>query len=557
MTAAVVDQRTSLASKMIGAPESRLRTFALGSVAAALTFVGSFLNFVSFNAYALDRAEIVLNLAALAAIGLILGVIGALSRVLGRIIIPLLLVMLAVDINSNGTLTFWIGAVAGFLALRFVRQALALLFGIVTVTALWNAVVTGTPGSPASRHAPVPEAAPAAIGEAAKPDFAIIHVILDEHIGLEGIPDSLPRGVQERARLRQFYVTHGFRVFGGAYSEAMHRVNAIPRLLGLARPGAWGDDGRKGTVVRSNAYFDKLQAMGFQIDVAQTDWVDYCQHPGVTTCMTRPAGNPVDVGSALPTSDKAAILAYEFTSLSEFLQQGLNIYLKLAGVGRNAGYDLPVIKRHDEANASTLNGMATLEDTIDAARSIVPGRALFAHVLVPHYPYAYDPACNLRPLADWLGRLSNVSRERRYDAYLDQVDCVTTKIGELVAAAEQSRAAGKTVFIIHGDHGSRIMDTQPIAENKGKASERDLIDGYAALFAVSAPAIAPGYDRGRYPLRLLLSTLVESDFRSGTVTLPAGFSPTIVIENLDWIPVYERSMRDANWWNASPTAHAN
>ena len=46
----------------------------------------------------------------------------------------------------------------------------------------------------------------------------IVHLILDEHIGLEGIPEDLaPASFKDEART--FFTDKGFKVFGGAYSE--------------------------------------------------------------------------------------------------------------------------------------------------------------------------------------------------------------------------------------------------------------------------------------------------------------------------------------------------
>jgi hypothetical protein len=387
--------------------------------------------------------------------------------------------------------------------------------------------------------------------------MAIIHLILDEHIGLEGIPEALPRGPQERERLRQSYVGIGFRVFGGAYSESFHTVNAIPRALELLQPGNWVEGRNNGAVIKSNPYFDRLEAMGFRIDIVQTDWLSYCQHPAVVSCRTHPAGRPVDVGNAMSVADKATLLVFRMAALSVVALRLVESYDIAALLARSLGAgDVPIVQPVQTRNTSTINGMAAFRDAIDAARVIAPGQVLLAHALLPHYPYAYDGKCALRPLQDWLGRNSFVSRERRYNAYFDQMHCTTAKVAELVAATRQSPAAGKVVFIVHGDHGSRIMKKEPIAEN-GVAPERDLIDAYSTFFAVSAPAITPGYDSGRYPLRVLLSMLVGSDFRGSTPIMPDDFVHTILIEDRKWNPVHERTLEDSDWWADASGGHAH
>lgn len=563
MTAAILDQRVTRWRKLFGPAEQRLRAIALGGAAAGLTLVGSFLNFISFNHYPLVRAEVALVLLGLCALGLLLGLASALSQLTGRFTIPVLMAVLALDFNLDGYVPLLIGAALGVLALRFLRQGLILLFSVVIVTSLWNIATH----EPTAGQSPMWRATPSTTdpgtggqglaGGTTKPDIAIVHVIMDEHIGVEGIPDSVPGGPEIRERLRQFYAGRGFRVFGGAYSEALHTVNAIPRALGLATPTAWQKNQQEGAIVRVNPYFDRLQAVGFEIEVAENDWLEYCEHPGVVACIARPAGQLVDVGDALPVTDRAKILAFRFIALSNVAEGFLSLYDVAAVLSRLAGLDMPTAQLAQRTNTSTLNGMATLHDTIDAARNIKPGQALFAHVLVPHYPYVFDSACKLLRVSDWLGRRSLAPWERRYTAYFDQVDCAMSKVGELVAAVAQSPAAGKTVIIVHGDHGSRIMRTEVVAENEHKATERDIIDGYATFFAVSAPGVEQGYDAGRYPLRLLLDMLVRSGFRSAVPEMPAGFTPTIAIEDSNWNPSHERSMQDSNWWNAAPDTHTD
>lgn len=548
MTTATRDERRAQWERFVGPTESRSRAVALGSAAAGLMLIGSFLNFLNYNGYPLGRVEVALDLIALGLGALVVGLVGTALGMAGRLVIPLLLVVLAVDFNSDAFLPLLISPAVALVAIRFVRQALILLFGVVVVAALWSAATGGAGGGQASMTHAVP---PIVAGQQMKPDLAIIHLILDEHIGIEGIPDSVPKGPEARERLRQFYLGHGFHIFGGAYSESLHTYNAIPRALSLGIPRAWQKGGRSGVALTSNLYFDKLQSMGLHIEVAQTDWLDYCDHPAVVACATRPAGSLIDVGDALPASDKAAILIYRFAALSGISQNALAIYDLAARTGRRSGYDLPLVQLLQRTITSTLNGMATFEDVIGAARSITPGKALFAHVLLPHYPYVYDPACGIRRVSKWLGRRSAVAWETRYAAYFDQVQCATAKVAELLAAVGQSPAAGKTVIIIHGDHGSRIMHMEPTVENDGKFSGRDLVDGHAAFFAVLAPGIGPGYDKSRYPLRILLDALVESNFRSSSPVLPSGFVPTIAIEDHKGNPVYERNVHDAVWWGGA------
>jgi hypothetical protein len=435
-----------------------------------------------------------------------------------------------------------LGVLAAVLLSRFSRQALTLLFGVVIISEAWTAMMGG-------RSMAADPLVRTASAMPAKAEFAIVHLVLDEHIGLEGIPDSAPRGAEMRGQLRKFYLDHGFRIFGGAYSESLHTVNAIPRALGLESPGAWKARGKGGTILERNSYFDSLQSMGFTIDVTQTDWVDYCRHPAVEGRRTDAAGGLIDVGDELPTTDKAAILVYRFAELSRIGRGAFRLYDTVAFVARRLGLRLQPVQLRKRTLTSTLNAMASFEAVVAEARSLAPGKAIFAHILLPHYPYVYDQACGTRRVSDWVGRASASSWERRYTAYFDQVVCATSKVEALLAAVAASPAAGRTVVIIHGDHGSRIMRVEATIENDGAFSGRDLVDGHAAFFAVAAPGIEPGYRAGRYPLRILLAALVRSRFRALEPDLPAGFVPTIAIEDRNKTPVTERPVADVEWWS--------
>ena len=98
----------------------------------------------------------------------------------------------------------------------------------------------------------------------AKPDMAVVHLVLDEHIGLKGIPDSAPGGPELREQLRKFYLEHGFRIMAGAYSESLHTVNANSarrsasdrKLRGRSAGSGWNDPRRESVFRRSSSGWD-------------------------------------------------------------------------------------------------------------------------------------------------------------------------------------------------------------------------------------------------------------------------------------------------------------
>jgi hypothetical protein len=117
-----------------------------------------------------------------------------------------------------------------------------------------------------------------------------------------------------------------------------------------------------------------------------------------------------------------------------------------------------------------------------------------------------------------------------------------------MTAVASSPAAGRTAFILHGDHGSRIMDVEPNIKNMGKFTEDDLVNGHGAFFAVAGNDIEPGYDRARYPLQMLLAALVDAKFQTLAVERPDDFKPSLAIEDSHWNTKRSLPVGDLKWW---------
>ena len=64
-------------------------------------------------------------------------------------------------------------------------------------------------------------------------------------------------------------------------------------------------------------------------------------------------------------------------------------------------------------------------------------------------------------------------------------------------------------IIVHGDHGSRIVVTDPTAENEDSVTAEDLVDGFSTLFAVKAPSQTTGYDREMRPIEEIFQQVIH------------------------------------------------
>jgi hypothetical protein len=164
------------------------------------------------------------------------------------------------------------------------------------------------------------------------------------------------------------------------------------------------------------------------------------------------------------------------------------------------------------------------------------GMVLFAHLLLPHYPYIYDASCRPRPPSEWLVRSDEVrvdvlggftnkpdGRAARYSMYIQQIACLQRKVALLIEAIPASMR-DRAIVVIQGDHGSRISLTDPVTRSEDSLAPSDYVDHFSTLFAVRSPHLEAGYDLRSTSITCLLRTLVESDFRSAagveTCSLP-------------------------------------
>ena len=168
-------------------------------------------------------------------------------------------------------------------------------------------------------------------------------------------------------------------------------------------------------------------------------------------------------------------------------------------------------------------------DTIaaDLAKSRA-GDFLFAHLLMPHYPYVYNADCQaLRPPSDMAseatrsGRNASMDQDTRirattairYALYFQQIRCAHRKIDALIAAIPPS-LRHDAIVIIQGDHGSRIGLVEPNNRGESAFTGSDYADFFSTLFAVRSPRLAAANDLPPASITCLLSILVKNDFES-------------------------------------------
>jgi hypothetical protein len=371
-------------------------------------------------------------------------------------------------------------------------------------------------------------------------DPPLVHIVLDEFMGVEGLAAAAPAGPADfvRSRLERA----GFLVFGRAYSQDFSSAYSLARVLNLQADRARTEAVRPATslhetVLASNAYFDGLVSRGYALDVIQTTFVGLCPPSLPAACRTYDAWKlgtsafrAAPVGRQL---DIMHLLFWRQSAIWSAVQRATTWTQQARG-------DAPVL-------VSPFTGMAVLDDLASRLRTGAHGHAYFAHVPMPHYPYVYDAACQVRPARAWLYRHdpsapagtmnTPAGRRARYDAYDQQLRCVMDRI-DAVLQALPAELADEAVVLIHGDHGSRITERDP---EDPDARDSDFVDGYSTLFAIRAPAIDAGYRDTQVPLACLLRALVAARFEAPDVSTCGSAEP-----------VFGRQLRETPWIRMMP-----
>ena len=353
---------------------------------------------------------------------------------------------------------------------------------------------------------------------------AVLHLILDEQAGLDALA-ALPGTL--RNDVERFFRLKGFQIYGGAYSEHGETDRAIGHALSLA------SNQKIDTLVesssapfksrlRTNRYFDWLVRQGYAIHVYQSDHLDLCRSVDVASCWTYSIRRLRVLGDApLSPLEKARVIAGHYLLRSDAWNELRDRY----AVGRRQLSEpawLPAWnwERNRLSPVATTLAFERLEHDL---RELQRGHAVIAHVLLPHYPYIYDAACEMRDPAEWLerhevpgtGTVNNSAKGRalRYQRYGEQMQCTMRWIERLMSAL-RSDVREDAIVVVHGDHGSRITLTDPWTRDSSRLVDADYRDTYSTLFAVRTAIPPASQDDRAASVGCLLQGLVANSLRT-------------------------------------------
>jgi hypothetical protein len=533
------------------------RTFALDLLAFSLVLIAPLVVLLDYHGYAYLTSEVTLLTAALVAVAAVLATLTSMAGPRVRTFLLAGLLTLFIDMHVHeprlSATVLALSFVACFAVvsglLWILRDHATKIVSVVFVTLIGLTLLTNAAGTGATRQ----ESVAAATRSSDAPLY--IHLILDEHIGVEGLPQDITGAGALRADLIDFYTKRGFQLFGRAYSQYANTHNSLANLVNLT-----AQDIRHSDLVRGEhdpewdlthaTYFRELQRRGYQLHVYQSSYMNLCDADGVSpqSCMTYPVTSLGTLQELeLPTFEKARFIANGLATRSRAVRLSNQAYERGSDlISAGTGWKLP--RWHWEP--PVLGPLPVPRVVAQLARDIQAnprGHAFFAHLMVPHYPYVFDRDCTLRPqTADWLANRIDSSNElvyntassraQRYEHYFDQVRCVMSMLDGLLVGLQQQGLLDDATIIVNGDHGSRIPEHFPHAETLagGVLSERDYIDTFSTLYAIKAPGLAPGYVKQPASLVQLLAHHVAgeplSERSSCKVFLGAGDNALLAVE---------------------------
>ena len=479
------------------------RTWLPSVLSATLLLLTPFIIFIKYQGYSILRPETFFCFALLAVIGAALGLFMELLGQYTRVVVFSFLVTLQADIQLQQTdrsLILWITFAVSLIVFWFLRKHLARM-GMFIVVILFLSTIFIPTGSLDSNQLVTRQFVP---GNPNLPIF--LHVILDENISVEGIPEQFdPDGYHAEA-LRDFYLDRGFQVFGRAYSRYYNTWHTMPNLVNFHDTENYtrycGGVSRK-FFLKRNQYFELMSKRGYQIHVYQSDYLDYCPdniEGNVASCYTYELEAIKSIeNSPISTGSKFRMIMGMYSRLSSILSP-----LHLL-----------------EGRVSPVTSMALLNRLETDLNQASPGMMFLVHLMLPHSPYAFEPDCQFRENPEqWLFASNRnlkkknntpASRAERYPLYLEPIECTNLKLDKLFGSLQATGKFNNMIILIHGDHGSRIILGKPtLKSGKNPLTKSDVVDGFSTLFAVKWPGRPAEYDRRILPIGPLFAALMTT-----------------------------------------------
>lgn len=449
--------------------------------------------------YAVISTEVFLLFSLIAAFSIVLALLArAVSTLVGNMMLSICITFVFVlqfDLLLE-QLGLWVPIIFGLAFItgrNFVRLALYVFVAMI-IGSFVDAKLDHSSQMGLGEIAPVHESKP-----------LVVHVLMDEFIGPDGLP---PQDISQQLRtdILTFFLDNGFEIFGKAYSHYHATQDSLSHAFQL-QSGSFSSAQlavifHKALSVTQNRYFKLLHDRGYSINIYQTDLVDFCNAvpEAVNRCRvyTMPNLDSVATDIQSPWLRIRALMAV-LIKQSSLLQQTLNTYLHL---------DSQHISHYQPAVIEEMLG------DLEKNR----GGLYFAHLLLPHSPYVYRADCQLdydseewERLPVFGGEIANNpdTRAVRYIRYIEQTRCALRELQRLFDGMRRMGIYDQATIVVHGDHGSRISLRDAVAENIDLLTPEDYRDLFSTLFAFRQPAGEPKIRDEVISLNVLLAQILS------------------------------------------------
>ena len=333
----------------------------------------------------------------------------------------------------------------------------------------------------------------------------VVHILLDGFIGTAGLPDY-PASKIIRRKMLTFFEVNDFELYTHAYSRFARTGESVYSAMNFRHTFDMSFGVQKLSyeqhVLRENAVFSMMESLGYRLNIYQTGHIDMCR------------SNPANLDRCWQ---------YDQPNIRSVLGAGdarMRFYALLKTLLSQSRVAKRMIENTEwNAVIEVANYNPTLFDVLSEDLGERPwGNYFYAHALIPHGPYIYQPGCTVSydhaPLLTSARTLEEPPLqgdvyEVRNGLYFGQIDCALDTLQSLFDDMKARGVYDRAVIVLHGDHGSRIGRYQYLSEHVQDLSVADYRAGFSTLFAVKYPGSRFALRDTPLPLARLLEIYME------------------------------------------------
>jgi len=523
----------------------------LTNVLAALA---PYFTFMEYHDYPYLATEAMLYFLFFLSLGLAAGLLAAYISPRRAVIVTSLVMFFSYDLQFNNSLSSNIAIVFYVIIIVFLLRKLQENGYKICVAALGAFIFSILTIGVEDLSSDISFAENTARAEKTTDKPIIVNIVIDEHIGIEGVPSNVPGGEKFARDIRAQYEEQGYTLFGNAFSEysytrfslasAFNNVETVKNELQMDTGGEqWMSQNFN---LSDNNYLKEMSKRGYRVFIRQSSYLNLCGAKDVTyaRCQTYDFSKLEDVAKTDLSIESKLLLFVSFHIQNTRVRKSLIVVTGvlekswnfvtgndaktngLSWVSNLVSWERPRIGALSHANAIDLLG----DDVVKAS----PGDLFLTHFLQPHFPYVYDADCKIRPVSQWIHRGTNPGydrkdqdlRERIYKGYFANARCVDLKIKKFTEKLKKAGMLEKVVIVIQGDHGSRILINE-LYSNEFNDPEAHK-EAYSTLFAVRIPGQnKEPYRKEPASIRALLWELIENGFTAVPAEKDRG-KPTVM-----------------------------